>query len=772
MGSFWVSRSLKALWRDWLRAEFPARGRGKLVVATLPQKRALKEWILQEYGGAFGWTIITRAEEERQAGALGTWELNFITKTYLPPHEWPLVERWVRDWGAFARAGVPLEQIPWASRWKKLSSELVAKAKQRGFKFSWEIPWTGEYWIGFDPLERWNLPGSGRVGLGLIAEGELSGPQMTAITQFEKTFGPHSLCDELPPPNRRILQVASMGELGSAIKEILSAETNIERIICSGESAGAAVALIDTEGGGFTGNFGVAWPQTEALKCFVQAQDGGFIGKLEWLRNRAARGDFSVAKLKELEKEAARQWELLGFLQNLKESGEGLPVTAEAKEYAKLTEALLPGVGEGLWNRMRRLEGLFAPVIDRRLWVDLLESPRKAEHRMGGVPVVAFEQAQGLVDGESLVVWTAAPAKSTGGLVEAVALEKFRETYFGEDAVPRTGWLETTEDRKLAARAQGAFLAAHWVGLSGVAAPAGIEWEERRYRPVGSPVEKNGALVEKHRIRRDPKVPFGEYDFALEMPVKVSAKTWEKILTDPESAWYEVLKFSPQWKASAEDPDALWVGNWVHEAMRLCDTPEKVDAFFTAMKSEKGGLLWQHARARAWSVARVFACVLANSAAQTRAVEKDVRGLCCISGVEIPISGRIDRIVKIGGVQVVLDFKTSPNAKPIGKKALAQEGDGLQLWLYARLLWATEADSKNAPLGVCRLPPKGRPEVQMLLTDEALESERRLAQIAKNGILGRSMRAHGRFGGRQRLPIASFGVENRVVLAKQEARDA
>jgi len=132
-------------------------------------------------------------------------------------------------------------------------------------------------------------------------------------------------------------------------------------------------------------------------------------------------------------------------------------------------------------------------------------------------------------------------------------------------------------------------------------------------------------------------------------------------------------------------------------------------------------------------------------------------------GEAISFSGRIDRVVALpDGTALIVDFKTGSGASTVNDKKL-QEGDGLQLWLYARL-W-----NKQKPAALCRLPPGGKVGAQAEGALELTEVSAEMKQVAQTGILGAKGEVWGRFGGEERLPIATWPQEKKLLSAKRKA---
>ena len=268
-------------------------------------------------------------------------------------------------------------------------------------------------------------------------------------------------------------------------------------------------------------------------------------------------------------------------------------------------------------------------------------------------------------------------------------------------------------------------------------------------------------MEEKQRTRRDADRAFGESDYAITPPVKTSCKQWESIITTPERAWYEVLKLYPLWDVVSESPMALWVGTWVHEALSKDASGEGVYKFFSVATETKQSLQWRQARALAWQIASGFSRALQDNASETVGVEKSVSGEVEIAGVKIPLTGRIDRILKTaGGEKLIIDFKTGSTAAALSEKKL-EGGDGLQLWLYGRLIKDSDA------VALCRLAPEKEIKEQVVMRSEPLKAEKQMAEAFRSGILGQKGELWGRFGGEERLPLAALPIDWRVIKKRR-----
>ena len=269
----------------------------------------------------------------------------------------------------------------------------------------------------------------------------------------------------------------------------------------------------------------------------------------------------------------------------------------------------------------------------------------------------------------------------------------------------------------------------------------------------------------KHAERWNDDEPFADDDYALPLlkngKIRPSCKQWETIVASPALAWYQLLKLEPVPLVATDTPALLWVGNWVHQALAADASPAGVDKFFQLSADLRPSLSWAQARARAFGVAKEFSLILQNFDAQTVEVEKSVSGSLKIEDVEISLNGRIDRVIKTSdGTIVIVDFKTSSSAEALTEKKL-KDGDGLQLWLYGRLL------QQGSSVGLCRLSPGGSLAAQVQMGEDRLPAEKQMAQIAKTGVLGSSPGLWERFGEGERLPWATLPIADDCLNKKR-----
>jgi len=747
-----------------------------MIIATYGQKKALKQLILEGRGGASGWELVTRAEEERRAGALGGFEMELLAKSASPMEYWPEARRWARELMVWMRAGYAPREIPFPKEWKAVTEKVFKKIDAVNLKTSAQLGLAADWLIGFDPLDLELRSASGKSNLGLIAAEELSGPQMTAISALEGRFGAARWCDIRSDNNIKpcALKVSSAGQLSGALRELLTTQPSIKRILWLGEPARAALLEFSRDLKGVMEIPAAApWKKEELLETFILAQEGGATPQMEFLRERAAAGELSILDVKRKEKETAEKWEREGVLEGAGIGQWQLPGMGTLRQYAEISRKLFPDEVEALEKRlkpMRRLLPLETKEMKRELWLEMLKmigiNSREGEF-YGGISTMPFERAQGLIDDETLILSAGLPAPQFAGLTDPEEMKTRNGDYYRDGVSPEKGFLEMNDQRKLAALKKEALSSASWIALEG-ALPAEVEAQKRVYR---RPPQKfcgetapDEDLTKKHADRRSPKLPFGVNDYALPLPIKASCKQWESMVTSPELAWYELLKQKPLWRAEEDSPEALWVGNWVHAALGADASMAGIDRFFASLKNEKPSLIWQQARARAWRVARSFALELREMAGETVAIEAPVKGVLEIdAGEKILLTGRIDRVVRLGtGEILIIDFKTGSSAKPMSERSMV-EGDGLQLWLYGRL-WKMSAP--EAAIGFCRLAPEGGLSPQLLLQDDFLPVEQWMGKIARTGILGQRGDVWGRFGGEERLPIAAIPLDGKILRAR------
>ena len=760
MQRLWVSRNLKEQWESWLREELFEKESSRLMVATAEQKKAVKNFILAERKGLMGWTILTRTEEERRLGGLGIWELEILAMMNTPKEFWDGSNKWAGEVFKWGYAGYTMSEIPFKGVWLTLSQKIQDILEINKLALGCYIELSGDIAVGFDPLECWRLREIRK--LGMVAEGELSAAQQSAVSLWEKQLGEHELCDSNILPEKTVLKVSSAVELKIALKEILKAQ-KIKRVLYQGSAAEAALLEFSLEESDkFDLPVRAGWTQSEKLAGFCEAQEGEIIPRLEWLRLQAASAKLSWKELKIQEKTMGEAWEKNGLLREPELAAKLSPI-GSLKTFKEETMPLFQEETEALLERLRPIEKLFPKEIPQELWVKMLATVKTPAKSYGGISVLPLSRAQGLIDSETVVVWSEPFPAPNSSQIEAVEVENRNKSYFTEGVELKKGFIGDSGHRALVAFKKEAAYQAKWVALAGSGAPTDIEWTMRAYKKDAKPYKSFGEIKTKHAQRMNPKAPFGENDYALPMPMRASCKQWEGIITSPELTWFELIKQKPLWRGPLEEPSALWVGNWVHEAMKEAKTLADIDAFFKNTQIADAALVWRRAHGQAWGLAREFFLALETAGAKTLAVESVVKGELVLGDEEILFSGRIDRVMQLpDGVELIVDFKTSSSASVTTEKKL-QTGDGLQLWLYAKL-W-----KPGTIAGLCRLPPEGKVSVQAEGSLELPEVEHEIARVAKTGVLGLKGDVWGRFGGEDRLPIASCPVEKKIIAARRKA---
>lgn len=739
---------------------------GTVIVQSPEQKQALKEWLVNKNGGMVGWSFLTRAQAERRLARIGRWELEVIAKAQLPVNLWPGVAPWAADLCAWLRAGYPVKEIPFPESWKRLSAEVTKKILAAGEDIAAQVTARADVVLGFDPLETWGLQAD---AWGLIVESEEVGAaQMAQIAALERTHGPAHWCDMGEHQKKPALCVNSEKDLGPAVAEMLLQRNDLQRIVWRGPAARAAVLGLMTHEKTAESAPWINAQQLQAYRNLLE-RPASFSARLEYWREQVAHNKMTPAELKKVEKETAQKWETEGTLANPAEKDDPapLPEAAAPEEFSRLTHAAIGGSfeSEKLLERLAPLKRFFKDEkISRELWLELMKPPAEEASYYGGLRVVPFEKAQGLIDGETLVIWSDMSAAESRTLIDPQVARAHNAAFFKEGDSLTRGYIESDPQRLVMARKTGAQKMAPWVALAGQDLGESMTVEKRAYAEQGDGSMAQHALRQKHVTRRHPQLAFGSGDYALPTPLKISCKAWEGALVSPELAWYDILKLRPLWGAAQEYPRALWIGNWVHAAMKASVNPARIHAFFATSAGEGTQLGWREARAQAWQIALGFARALQEADARILNTELPVAGALSVGGMQISLSGRVDAVVALpGDERVVVDYKTSASATTLSEKKL-KTGDGLQLWLYGRLIW----QENTPPPGLCRLAYDKKLQSQMTLTKELSLAEERMKTIAASGILGQRGWVWGRFGAEERLPIAALPMDWRTVAARRK----
>lgn len=752
-----ISQNLKALWEEDFRRLFEGAC-GTVITATWEQKQWIKERLLAEKGGVLGWHFYTRAQAQRRLAHIGRWELEVLGKSYCNPNLWPGVGIWAAELEAWLAAGYTTHEIPWAAPWQQLTATVFERLTRTRYKLTCQTSLHADVVVGFDPLDTRQLQAHA-WGL-LIESEEVTAAQEMQIHLLEKTAGAAHWCDTGELIKRGAVAVDCESELAPAIQQALENDKNIKRLIYRGAVAQAAAESFANP------SKQSSWQARQSLEkiknCALVPE--GFDGRWSWLKQQVASGFVAPEELKRLQKQAGQKWEDEGILDKevLPAVLPPLPEEASPTQMAAACQAWSPLTDlEALVERLAPLQKLLpGGKISRQLWVELLEATSVSNSCYGGLQAVEFRRAHGLVDDEALIMWSAAAETSPMSLVPPAQTRALNAQNFADGQLPARGWVESDPQRLCAARELAAQKLCPWVIAAQDDMRAQLDAQKQAYR-WPQPQIGMQRLTNKQIVRRDLRQAFGVFDYALPSAVRLSCKAWENALTTPELAWYDALKLRPLWQAGQEDPSALWIGNWVHAALKNATSPTRALEFFATPPPSPGQLQWHQARAKAWAQVWGFARALELSGAKIEQTEWPLEGWLAD---KVFLNGRVDAWVRLSDDSgVVVDYKTSPSATPLSERKL-ETGDGLQLWLYGRLLF----NQTQTPVGLCRLT-FDRP-LKAQLTVDATEHpvEARLKHIALTGVLGQRGWVWGRFGAQERLPLAALPMDWRVIAKRRK----
>jgi hypothetical protein len=319
--------------------------------------------------------------------------------------------------------------------------------------------------------------------------------------------------------------------------------------------------------------------------------------------------------------------------------------------------------------------------------------------------------------------------------------------------------------------------------------------------------EPFGELKKIHRDRRDPRVPFGAWDYGLGAPLgkffAFSCKTWETLLRHPEEAWYRHLLGSGEFLDFSEsDWRKVALGTWVHDflhfpeasgsAMSLPEAAEgcghiqaRAERFrknteaFLAGRGQRVPPVWEMLWREALGLAqRLFRRVAQWGKAcpfRSEFTLPEGSHLSFASGHTLTLSGRIDLFLERGTQNWIVDYKTGGDF-PLACQAWYRSNaagqalvsaKGLQLLLYG---WALRSRGwKNIHLWLLRPDaPVGEEEAEAVCL-ETLEENPAFRKflgvfekIVTGGILGLwpALRSSSK---RCRRPLAVLPIEEAVL---------
>lgn len=279
-----------------------------------------------------------------------------------------------------------------------------------------------------------------------------------------------------------------------------------------------------------------------------------------------------------------------------------------------------------------------------------------------------------------------------------------------------------------------------------------------------------------YRARRDRQQPWGRFDAALPTTgttLALRASSCERLLESPLSVWLEAcLKVSPLPRFTDAPPMAKATGIWAHVwcVFEPAGTPHRMPelAAFRALIRQKAQasrsavdaafaqcgrdqpLHRDAALAAALRQALHFAACLCQWGAGTQMLQEYTLPEACelhISGTPLSLRGRIDALLLRPECQemTVLDLKTGKLDVPLKATTLAEQGKGLQVWLYARAalqqssLWGFEPKHCQCAVVLADQEPK---PVTLEALPEPLPVTAQLAERIRSGALGLIDKTH------------------------------
>lgn len=306
--------------------------------------------------------------------------------------------------------------------------------------------------------------------------------------------------------------------------------------------------------------------------------------------------------------------------------------------------------------------------------------------------------------------------------------------------------------------------------------------------------------------RRDGKKPFGVYEFGLSKPPNdrpvLSCTDWEAAVSAPEIVWMSrYLGVSEPTLDPAELPWRQSVGLWVHSWLRACladeagtpdsfvPVPTEDVALRRARKAANFSLKraanvfrrcgsdvpewWRAIHAQAVSASTRLARALARARNEgwTEAVAEwwlpeDAKAQLA-SEIEIPLRGRIDLLLRgASGMLWVVDYKTGSIARLTPPSV--SSGNGLQVLLYA--LAVRQGANRPGPLMALATPDGGfRPVAnadELASSDRVRTTLKTLAFMNYTGRFGMKGQIRPEFGSARSYPLATTGIDARVLEAK------
>jgi len=466
------------------------------------------------------------------------------------------------------------------------------------------------------------------------------------------------------------------------------------------------------------------------------------------------------------------------------------------------THTILGGLNHGRWPQ----EGTESPFLPD----DLVESLNAAAVRTGS-------QGEG-----HLIV---APGKGyllSGAEERALAMEAFigiLET--DPEAIAVTASVATDEDGTRSGLVSDILLRLFWADrgemLDDVCRDALREqtrlWLEGWGGPGGPATGKFDAMRHAFESRRDPQLPFGEFDYGFREPppggLRLSCKAWETALKRPASIWYEQVLHAFRPVRFSEPPAwNLAVGNWVHGWMRAAPdraAPDRAASIPRPDTDQWLRIVEDHADELARSVGEAYrgagreipdwwrstwAEALTGARSLVRALG-GVAGWPYMAGeyrlpegaraslpdvLDLPVTGRVDLLLSDGPLPEpgsedadpesnglwVVDFKTGKDS-PLNLERLSK-GDGLQLALYALALrqWGGDAIA----VSVLRLEGDLEPQLDGAALSELPDLWIGIQSIQRHGILGQRGAIRSAYAFTGNYPVATLPVPPDVLELK------
>lgn len=221
-----------------------------------------------------------------------------------------------------------------------------------------------------------------------------------------------------------------------------------------------------------------------------------------------------------------------------------------------------------------------------------------------------------------------------------------------------------------------------------------------------------------YEARRDPKAPFGIYDFGLteefaqEFTHRIPCKDWEFILKKPEEKWHKIVMGIRDVNLynTVFDETLLLTGTWTHEILS-----EIIESFSFSLANfseehlqklvkqtiqkrwqNSPKLLWQHAffhelESTIYDLLLQVTKLCFNNTTESISSEYEISGKSLLLGKELTLKGRLDLLLKSkDGKLQIIDFKT--HNKDSLTTTQISKGNYLQLALYGKYFLREDND--------------------------------------------------------------------------------